>query len=91
MATGWVKLNGKYYFMNGSGEMQHDTWVDNGAYYVNSDGVWVEGKTSQNRAESSRTDSAAGWVSGGGPQRQLVRRRQPHIGKACDSGLERKD
>ena len=66
MATGWVKLNGKYYFMNGSGEMQHDTWVDNGAYYVNSDGVWVEGKTSQNRAESSRTDSAAGWVSGDG-------------------------
>lgn len=66
MATGWVKLNGKYYFMNGSGVMQHDTWVDNGAYYVNSDGVWVEGKTSQNRAESSRTDSAAGWVSGGG-------------------------
>ena len=66
MATGWVKLNGKYYFMNGSGVMQHDTWVDNGAYYVNSDGVWVEGKTSQNRAESSRTDSVAGWVSGGG-------------------------
>ena len=66
MATGWVKLNGKYYFMNGSGVMQHDTWVDNGAYYVNSDGVWVEGKTSQNRAEISRTDSAAGWVSGGG-------------------------
>lgn len=66
MATGWVKLNGKYYFMNGSGVMQHDTWVDNGAYYVNSDGVWVEGKTSQNRVESSRTDSAAGWVSGGG-------------------------
>ena len=66
MATGWVKLNGKYYFMNGSGVMQHDTWVDNGAYYVNSDGVWVEGKTSQNKAESSRTDSAAGWVSGGG-------------------------
>ena len=66
MATGWVKLNGKYYFMNGSGVMQHDTWVDNGAYYVNGDGVWVEGKTSQNRAESSRTDSAAGWVSGGG-------------------------
>ena len=66
MATGWVKLNGKYYFMNGSGVMQHDTWVDNGAYYVNSDGVWVEGKTSQNRAESSRTDSTAGWVSGGG-------------------------
>ena len=66
MATGWVKLNGKYYFMNGSGVMQHDTRVDNGAYYVNSDGVWVEGKTSQNRAESSRTDSAAGWVSGGG-------------------------
>ena len=66
MATGWVKLNGKYYFMNGSGVMQHDTWVDNGAYYVNSDGVWVEGKTSQNRAESSRTNSTAGWVSGGG-------------------------
>ena len=66
MATGWVKLNGKYYFMNGSGVMQHDTWVDNGTYYVNSDGVWVEGKTSQNRAESSRTDSTAGWVSGGG-------------------------
>ena len=66
MATGWVKLNGKYYFMNGSGVMQHDTWVDNGAYYVNSDGVWVEGKTSQNRAESSQTDTAAGWVSGGG-------------------------
>ena len=66
MATGWVKLNGKYYFMNGSGVMQHDTWVDNGAYYVNSDGVWVEGKTSQNRAESSWTDSAAGWVSSGG-------------------------
>lgn len=66
MATGWVKLNGKYYFMNGSGVMQHDTWVDNGVYYVNSDGVWVEGKTSQNRVESSRTDSAAGWVSGGG-------------------------
>ena len=52
--------------MNGSGVMQHDTWVDNGAYYVNSDGVWVEGKTSQNRAESSWTDSAAGWVSSGG-------------------------
>ena len=66
MATGWVKLNGKYYFMNGSGVMQHDTWVDNGAYYVNSDGVWVEGKTSQNKAESSQTDTAAGWVSGGG-------------------------
>ena len=66
MASGWVKLYGKYYFMNGSGVMQHDTWVDNGAYYVNSDGVWVEGKTSQNRAESSRTDSTAGWVSGGG-------------------------
>ena len=66
MATGWVKLNGKYYFMNGSGVMQHDTWVDNGAYYVNSAGVWVEGKTSQNKAESSRTDSTAGWVSGGG-------------------------
>ena len=66
MATGWVKLNGKYYFMNGSGVMQHDTWVDNGAYYVNSDGVWVEGKTSQNKAESSQTVSTAGWVSGGG-------------------------
>ena len=66
MATGWVKLNGKYYFMNGSGVMQHDTWVDNGAYYVNSDGVWVEGKTSQNKAESSQTVSTAGWVSSGG-------------------------
>ena len=66
MATGWVKLNGKYYFMNGSGAMQHDTWVDNGAYYVNSDGVWVEGKTSQNGTGSSRTDSTAGWVSSGG-------------------------
>ena len=66
MATGWVKLNGKYYFMNGSGVMQHDTWVDNGAYYVNSDGVWVEGKTSQNGTGSSRTDSTAGWVSSGG-------------------------
>lgn len=66
MATGWVKLNGEYYFMNGSGVMQHDTWVDNGAYYVNSDGVWVEGKTSQNKAESSQTVSTAGWVSSGG-------------------------
>ena len=66
MATGWVKLNGKCYFMNGSGVMQHDTWVDNGAYYVNSDGVWVEGKTSQNKAESSQTVSTAGWVSSGG-------------------------
>ena len=40
--------------------------MDNGAYYVNSDGVWVEGKTSQNKAESSQTVSTAGWVSSGG-------------------------
>ena len=53
MAIGWQKIDGKYYFFNGKGQMQHskwiftnDSWVDNSAgeyYYVNDDGSMQPG------------------------------------------------
>ena len=40
MATGWIKVNGTWYYLNGSGAMAENTWIGN--YYVNSSGAWTK-------------------------------------------------
>ena len=47
MATGWKQVGDKWYYMNGSGEMQANKWIS-GIYYVKGNGEmttseWVEG------------------------------------------------
>jgi hypothetical protein len=36
--TGWKQLDGKWYFFNKTGYMEHNCYVDN--YYLNNDGYW---------------------------------------------------
>ena len=59
MLTGWQKINGTWYYMNGSGAMLANQWVDGyyyvgssgamvtnsyvGGYYVGADGRWIPG------------------------------------------------
>ena len=50
MLTGWILSGEKWYYLNevsdgSKGAMLTDTWV--GAYYVNKDGVWEEGRKKQ--------------------------------------------
>jgi len=39
MATGWVKDNGKWYYLASSGNMLRNTYTPDG-YYVDGSGVW---------------------------------------------------
>jgi len=39
MATGWIKDNGKWYYLASSGNMLSNTRTPDG-YYVDANGVW---------------------------------------------------
>lgn len=39
-ATGWAKINGKWYYFNSDGYMAHDTTID--GFNVGSDGAWIQ-------------------------------------------------
>lgn len=41
LVAGWKKIDGTWYYFYLSGRMAADAVVDNGKYYVNSDGVWI--------------------------------------------------
>lgn len=45
MAVGWLKIGEDYYYFASNGAMQRDTWI--GEYYVDADGVWIEGAQKQ--------------------------------------------
>ena len=54
-AEGWVQEeNGSWYYLNQAGEKAKETWIGN--YYVDENGVWIEGKT---QAKNE-------WISSGG-------------------------
>lgn len=40
MAKGWVKSGSDWYYLKSDGKMAADEWVDNGGYYVDSEGRW---------------------------------------------------
>ena len=51
----WVQEeNGSWYYLNQAGEKAKETWIGN--YYVDENGVWIEGKT---QAKNE-------WISSGG-------------------------
>lgn len=41
MATGWVPVGGRWYYLSASGEMAHDDTTPDG-YKVNANGAWVD-------------------------------------------------
>lgn len=43
MVTGWILWKGVYYYCGPNGDMWTDTWTPDN-FYVDSDGVWVQGK-----------------------------------------------
>ncbi len=45
MQTGWYQEGNAYYYLKSNGAMAADEWVENGKYFVGSDGKWVPGKT----------------------------------------------
>ena len=40
--TGWYKEGNVYYYLKSDGSMACDEWVDNGKYYIDANGHWVE-------------------------------------------------
>ena len=52
-ATGWRKINDKWYYFDKEGYMAHDTIVD--GYYVNHNGEWVPSYSNNIKNESSST------------------------------------
>lgn len=73
--SGWAKISGKWYFFANTGKVKNkwvgnywlgkdgvmatSAWVDNGRYYVNSNGVWVpNAKKSSSTTKSTSTKSA---------------------------------
>lgn len=52
MRTGWVWIGNECYYFDGSGAMAKDTWI--GEYYVDENGVWVQGMVKP------------GWILSGG-------------------------
>lgn len=63
MAMGWLKLDGKYYYFNGSGVLQKDQWI--GTYYVDANGVWIEGKKKEEKP-AAKPQITEGWIASGG-------------------------
>ena len=45
MQTGWYKEGTTYYYLKSSGALAADEWVEDGKYYIDANGKWVEGKT----------------------------------------------
>ena len=45
MQTGWYKEGTTYYYLKSNGVMAADEWVEDGKYYIDANGKWVEGKT----------------------------------------------
>lgn len=41
MQTGWLNLDGTWYYLDDSGVMAHDTLVD--GFFLGSDGAWITG------------------------------------------------
>ena len=39
MQTGWLNLDGTWYYLNDDGSMAKDAWI--GTYYVDASGAWV--------------------------------------------------
>ena len=39
MQTGWLNLDGTWYYLNVDGNMAKDTWIE--TYYVDASGAWV--------------------------------------------------
>lgn len=42
MQTGWYKEGSVYYYLKSDGAMAADEWVDEGKYYIDSNGHWKE-------------------------------------------------
>ena len=56
-AEGWVQEeNGSWYYLNQAGEKAKETWIGN--YYVDENGVWIEGKT---QAKNEWISSGSRW------------------------------
>ena len=67
MQTGWINLNGKWYYLNSNGEMQTG-WINlNGKwYYLNDNGVMVKGWINLNGKWYYLNDNGVmvkGWIS----------------------------
>ena len=45
MQTGWLQLGNTWYYLNSSGAMATNEWVDGGVYYVDANGIYIPGKT----------------------------------------------
>ena len=56
------------YWLGADGKMATNAWVDNGRYYVGSNGAWVKGARNQATATQNQVTSKAtkqGWVQSG--------------------------
>lgn len=49
--TGWNQIDGKWYFFDSNGYMEHDTTID--GYYLNSSGVWTDNNLDNNNLKTS--------------------------------------
>ena len=59
MATGWVNVSGKWYFLNSAGDMATGWVLSNGKwYYLDSDGHMLSNTT----IGSYRLDASGAWV-----------------------------
>ena len=49
MQTGWFKNGNTYYYLKSNGAMAIDEWVEDGKYYVDSNGHWIKDAVMQNQ------------------------------------------
>lgn len=56
MVTGWREINEKWYYFDESGAMVTDKWVDDGKYWVDSNGIWDETKEPESEADEDWMD-----------------------------------
>ena len=42
MQTGWLRIGNTWYYLKSNGAMASNEWVENGKYYVDSNGHWKQ-------------------------------------------------
>ena len=42
MQTGWLRIGNTWYYLKSDGAMASNEWVENGKYYVDSNGHWKQ-------------------------------------------------
>ncbi|MBQ3665569.1 MAG: leucine-rich repeat protein [Lachnospiraceae bacterium] len=59
--TGWYKEGSTYYYLKEDGSLAHDEWVEDGKYYLDANGKWVQGKIKVEEKTGTWKKDNKGW------------------------------